>query len=156
MNLDNIKNVPWEKVREKLPDLIASYEQDIIEAPPRLSIRGKIAAEAYKEQTAWPIYYGTRKAEVAKLLKYIEAQVGACRSRLYRKYTEQYSRDLGERARERYIDNEPEFLAYHELYLEVEELFDKLTAACEAFDRRGFYLRDWTSLAVASLQQEII
>ena len=38
-----------------------------------------------------------------------------------------------------------------ELYIEVEEIKDKLSVICDAWDRRGFSLRDWTALKVAEM-----
>jgi hypothetical protein len=145
----------WDKVKQSLPEVLASYEEDIDEAESRLSIKGKTGAQALKEQTAWPAYYGMRKAETNKLLKYMNAQVEASRSRLFRRY-EQYSKQLSDRTTDKYIDNEPEYLSYLEVYLEVEEVRDKLAAICDAFTSRGFALKEWTSLKIAQLQEDLI
>lgn len=156
VDLSKIATVPFTQVMAVLPDLIAEFDADIDAAEQRLSIKGKTAVDAYHDQTAWPVYYGMRRAEVIKLLKYIGAREDACRGKLYRQYVENYSRDIGEKARERYIDNEPEYLQYHQLYLEIEELKDKFTAICDAFDRRGFALRDWTALRIENLHKDVI
>lgn len=154
IDLTDIKRATWEQVKTKLPDILAAYGEDINEAEGRLKIRGKTGAEALKEQTAWPAYYGMRKAEINKLLKYLNMQVEACRSRMHRKY-ENYSRALADRTVEKYIDNEEEYLGYMELYLEVEEMRDKIVAVCEAFTGRGFSLRDLTALKIAQLQDDL-
>jgi len=142
----------WDEVKARLPDIIMYYEADIALAIGRLSIKGKSGAEALKEQTAWPVFYSMKKAELDKLLKYMNAQVEACRGKLYKRYTESYSRDIGDRGKEKYIDNEPEYMGYYQLYLELEELRDKYTAICDAWDKRGFALRDWTALKIAEMQ----
>lgn len=154
-NLNQLRGKP-EEVMLKLPVLVAGYEQDIADVEARLSLKGKTGAEAQKEQAAWPAYYGMKKAELDKLVKFVDAQVKACRGRLYRKNIENNSRDIGERGRERYIDNEPEYQEFNELYLEIEELRDKFSAITDAFNRRGFALRDWTSLKIAQMQDDII
>ena len=132
------------------------YEDEIDKVSERLSISGKSGAEAQKEQTAWPIYYGVRKAELGKLLKYMDARQEDIRSQLYRRLNEKHSRSLGERQIDKYINSEVEYLRFHELYLEVQELYDKYAAIMDAFDRRGFALRDWTALTVEKLQDVII
>ena len=156
IDLSRLKNVPWSEVRLVLPDILVVYEAAIDQAEKHLSIRGKTGAEALKEQTAYPAYYGQMKAEINKLLKYIDAQTQACRGRLHKQYAENYSRALSERAADKYIDNEAEYLGFHEVYLEVEEIRDKLVAICDAFSLRGFTLRDWTQLKIAQMQDDVI
>ena len=107
--------------------------------------------QALKEQCSWPVHYGMLKAEITKLLRYLDNRINSVRGALTRRYIETYSRDLGEKARERYIDNEADYMRLYELYIEVEELKDKLATICDAFDRRGFALRDWTALKVNEL-----
>ncbi len=138
----------WESIRKILPALIAKYEDEIKEAPNRLSIRGKTGPEAQKEQCSWPIHYGLLKAEVNKLLRYLEARETQVRGERTKWYIESYPREHSERARDKLIDHEPVYVQMRELYLEVEELKEKLSAVCDAFDRRGFALRDWTALKV--------
>ena len=117
MDLTKTKGT-WEQLKAKLPDILNEYQKDIDIAESRLMLRGKTAGEAIKEQTGFPAYYGMRKAEVNKLLKYLDSQVSACRSRLYVGYNKS-DRALGDREREKYINNEPEYLSYLELYLKL-------------------------------------
>jgi hypothetical protein len=136
---------------------MVDYEEDIKLAGERLSMRGKSGAETQKEQCAWPAYYGMKKAEINKLLSYIEMRVEAVRSDLYKTYNSvQAARVLPDRTIEKYIDGENAYLSIREMYLEVQELKDKMSAICDAFDRRGFALRDWTTLKVNQLQDDLI
>jgi hypothetical protein len=154
MDLTRAKGT-WEQLKVKLPDILSTYQADVDVAESRLALRGKTGAEALKEQTGYSAYYGMRKAEINKLLKYLDGQVSACRSRLYVGYNKS-DRALGDREREKYINNEPEYLSYHELYLEVEELRDKFSAICDAWTARGFSIRDWTQLKIASQHDDPI
>jgi hypothetical protein len=56
----------------------------------------------------------------------------------------------------KYIDNEPEYLSYLELYLEVKELHESLGEIHAAFVQRGFSLRDWTQLKIVQMQNDVI
>lgn len=141
----------WSAIKAALPDLLLKYETELAAAPERLSMSGKTGPQALKEQCSWPVHYGMLKAEVSKLHKYLLARTDAVRGELTRRYVETYSRDIGERVRDKYIDNEESYLRMYELYLEVDEIKDKLSAVCDAFDRRGFALRDWTALKVSEL-----
>ena len=154
MDLSQFKG-NWQQVKEALPAELAVYEKDIGEAEARLTMKGKTGTEAIQEQPGWLAYYGTRKAEAGKLLKYLDARVMSCRSALYRNY-ENYSRALSDRMVDKYIDNDPEYLNYLELYLEVKEIHESLDAIHNAFVARGFSLRDWTALKVVQMQNDVI
>lgn len=154
INLSDV-NGNWDVVKQALPEIFQQYEQDIDDVQPRLSLEGKTGAQAQREQCAWPYYYKVRKAELTKLLKYMDARVSSVRGSLAKRY-DNGSRALGERTRERYIDNEDEYLRMYELYLEVLELHDKFAAICDAFELRGFAIRDWTQLKINQLEQEQI
>ena len=127
---------------ERLPALLAEYDEHLALAPERLAIKGKVIEEALKEQAAWPVFYDEKRRELNTLVKHMDSRVSAVRGRLYRAYTENYSRDLPDRTKDKYIDNENDFLSINELYLEIYELAEKYDAVVEAFKVRGFALRD--------------
>ncbi len=141
----------WTVLKKALPTLLEKYEAEIAASPERLSLLGKTGPQALKEQCSWPVHYGMLKVEVTKLLKYINDRIDAIRGDLTRRYVETYSREIGERDRNRYIDNEESYINARRLYVEIEELRDKLAVICEAYDKRGFALRDWTALKVSEL-----
>lgn len=139
-----------------LPVLIAEYEDAFKEIEQNLTIKGKTLEAALKEQSTWPIYYDARRAELKTLLKYLDGQVSRVRGQLTKRYKENYSRDLGERQLNSYIDQEEEYLRIYELYLECEELYEKYAAAVEAFSKRGFALRDLTLARVNQIQDALL
>lgn len=141
---------------EKLPAVLESYEDDLEKSRGIMAIEGKTFDQAYKEQCAWPIYYGRRRQEVKTLVKYMESQVAKTRGGLYRKFVENHNRDLGERTIEKYINNEQEYLRMNELLLEVEELYEVFGAIMDAFDKRGFALRDATTARAAEFYRDSI
>lgn len=155
MDLSKVRG-KWDEIKAALPGLMVGYEDDIAAAPDRLSLVGKSGPQAQKEQCAWPAYYGMKKAEVNKLAKYLDARVQAVRGGLWKSYTMNNARALGERVVDKYINHEEDYLKIYELSLEVEEIKEKFTAICDAFDRRGFALRDWTAMKIAQLEDEII
>ena len=138
---------------KQLPHIIAEYDDHLLEAQSRLSIKGKIIEEALKEQAAWPVFYDEKRRELRTLVKYLDSRVNAVRGRLYRAYTEQYSRELSDRVKDKYIDNEDEYTKIYEVYLEIDELAEKYDAVVEAFKVRGFALRDITQLRIAQMNQ---
>lgn len=138
---------------ENLPGLLLEYDEHLAEASARIAIKGKIIEEALKEQAAWPVFYDEKRRELKTLVKFLDSKVNATRGRLTRIYTENYSRELSDRLKDKYIDNEDDFLKMNEIFLEVEELAEKYEAIVDAFKVRGFALRDIVTLRVNSLHQ---
>ena len=155
MDLSKVRG-KWDEIKAALPGLLVGYEEDIEAAASRLSLTGKSGPQAQKEQCAWPAFYGMKKAEVSKLSKYLDARVHAVRGGLWKSYTMNNARALGERVVDKYINHEEDYLRIYELFLEVEEIREKFAAICDAFDRRGYALRDWTAIKIAQLEDELI
>lgn len=132
----------------ELPSLIKQYEHDLSNYASTLSISGKTLEQALKEQATWSAYYGERASELGIIIKYIESLSKKVRGTLFVKYNENYSRQLGERVVEKYIDREEDYHDIHVVSLEVQELHDKYKSVLDAFNRRGFALRDLTTAKV--------
>lgn len=136
---------------------LTSYEEDISKAEERITMRGKSLAEAQKEQTAWPVYYGMRRSELRAIVKRLEARIAAIRGRLHRHYKEYDSLGSSERQIEKYVDSNEEFLAANELFLHADELYQKYNEIIEnGFDKRGFALRDFTQARIHDIHNEIL
>ena len=136
---------------ENLPAILQRYEEDIDEAEGRIKIQGKTLAVANREQAGWASYYDTRKVELKALVKLFESRVSSVRGRLFRKYTENASRELSDRAKDKYIDHDEEYTNIYDMLLEVEEIYEKMAAIVEAFKTRGYALRNLTDLVVNQL-----
>lgn len=145
----------FKKLAENLPPLLAKHADELDLASQRLALKGKMLEDALKEQGAWPIHYAYMKSELDSLAKYMALEVDRVRSEIFRRY-ETYSRQLSDRTTDKYIDSDPEYLKYQELYLEVKELHDKASAVVDAFSTRGFALRDITAIRVNQLHTTVL
>lgn len=136
---------------ENLDTILQQYETDIVDAESRIKIQGKTLATANREQAGWATYYDTRKVELKTLVKLLESRVNSVRGKLFRKYTENSSRELSDRAKDKYIDHDSEYLDVYSLLLEVEELYEKMAAIVDGFKTRGYALRNLTDLVINQL-----
>lgn len=139
-----------------LPVLLEEYDQAFANIERDLSLKGKTIEVALKEQGSMPYFYESRRVELRTVMKYLDLQVAKVRGKLVRRFKETYSRDLGERQLNSYVDQEEEYLKMHELYLECEELYEKYSAAVESFTKRGYALRDLTQARINSIQDTIL
>lgn len=137
-------------------NVMQEYDVELEKAREIIPIQNKTLEIAQREQCAYYVYYDERKAELNALVKYMKAQVDKVRGELTRQYIERSSRELGERLIAKYIDADPKYLSIYELQLEIEELYDKYTAVVEAFNKRGFALRDLTAARVADVSKTAI
>lgn len=135
-----------------IPSLVAQYEEDLSSYTENLTITGKTLERALKEQPTWSAYYGEKLVELDILVKYMEAQVKRVRGKLVVQYNENYNPALSERMMDKYIDKEPEYLSIYDFMLEIKGIRDKYELVLEAFNRRGFALRDLTAARVAEVQ----
>jgi len=136
---------------ERIPDLLHIYEEELKGYEANLKVKGKTIGEANKENASWMAYYDERRIEINSVIKFLEVEIARIRGKLYKSFTEGYPVDLGERAKERYIDNEPAFLKRKKVLLEVEELYSKYQGIVKAFEQRGYDLRNLTQLKVAAI-----
>lgn len=135
-----------------IPQFIEEYDKHLEEAEDRLRLKGKNIETANKEQPTWLCFYDQKKAEVDYVLKRVLILENKIRGQVYRQYKENYSRELGEREINRYIDCDKEYLSIVELRLIIEELLDKYKALCSAFSQRGYSLKNITDIRVHQLE----
>lgn len=136
----------------KLPKIIEEYENALSDVKEHLIISGKNLEAVNKEQPMWLHYYDYKRIELQTLLKYVEGQVQRVRGRLFKSYTESYQREISDRAKDKYIDNEDAYLNVFGVYLEIKELYEQYCAVVDAFRQRGYSLNNITKIRVANLE----
>ena len=140
------------KDNKGLPAILDQYETTLEEVEGNLAIEGKLLEHSNREQAAWQSYYDQRRIELHTLVKYLESDIKRVRGKLFRSFIENHSRDLSDRAIDKYIDQEETFLKANELYLEVKDLYDRYESVVEAFKSRGYALNNITKIRVASIE----
>lgn len=140
----------------ELPATFERYEAAISDIEDQLRVTGKTLEQALKEQAAQPIYYEQRKAEIKAVVRFLEAKVDEERGVLTRKYIEQSSIRLTERAMNSYIDHEKSFQQINNLLIEAKQLLDTYEAITEAYSKRGYALRDVTTARVHDIHNYIL
>lgn len=136
--------------------IIEIYEKSIEDFEDRLRLKGKNIVVANNEQPSWLVYYDARRSELKSALDYMESHVQKVRGKLWKDYTENYSRDLQAKDKEQYINNEPSFLNAYELYLELKDLYDRYVAIVDAFKARGYALNNITRLVTSETSDYMI
>lgn len=143
---------------DKILAIIDEYGKDLTEETltERLGIKGKQLSIALREHPGWVAYYKQRKAELKGFRDQLEAEVERIHCVFYSYYNENNSRDLGDRALGQYVKRESNYNKAVNVRIEIETLLDQYSAVCDAFESRGFQLRDITAARVAEVHDAIL
>jgi hypothetical protein len=136
--------------------IVNDYEHDLLNYEERLTMVGKTIEHCLKEQPQWTAYYAERKVEIKSIVAWLETQIKKVRAQLYIQYNEHHSRALGDRTIDKYIDREDEYLNYNSYLLEFQEILGKYEMLLDAFNKRGFALRDIVQSRINSIQHDIL
>ncbi len=140
----------------KLPKVLGEYDKALEDVEDLIRIKGKKLEFANMENPAQQSYYDQKRIELKTLTDFMEMEVQRVRGKLFRKYKESHSRELGEREINQYINNEAAYLTKYQMYLEVKEMYQKYQAVVDAFTTRGYALNNITKARVASIEDAIL
>lgn len=140
----------------QLPEVLAQYESELTAVEENLRLKGKLLGEANSENPTWLHYYDARRVELSTLVKFFDGQLDKIRGKLFKNLSVTSQKDLSDRAKDKYIDNEPEYLSMLELSLEVKEMCEKYASAVKCYEARGYALKNITDIRVAALENAVI
>jgi hypothetical protein len=155
-DLGNQKATELKERYKNLPDILATYDNELKNSEQDLIIKGKTLEHANKENAPLYHYYDQRRQELKTLVDFMENQVQRVRGRLFRSFTENHNRELSDRAKDKYIDGEQAYLDIFEIYQEVKDIYQQYESVVEAFKLRGYALKNITEIRVAQLENEFL
>lgn len=140
----------------KLPALLKEYEDVLKGAPADIKIEGKRLEVSNREQASLHSFYDERRVELKIVVEYLEAHVAKVRGNLFNSFKINHSIDFTDRGINELINRDETYLQAYELLLEVKEVYEKYVSVVDAFQARGFALRNITQIRVAALEDVII
>lgn len=139
-----------------LIDFLDRYERAIKDLDEELKLKGKPLGQANSENPSLLAYYDERKAELKSLCSFLEMRVDKIKGEIWRRYTENHSRELSSRDKDMYIKAEPEYLNSYQLLICVQEMYQRYCVAVDGFIARGFSLRNITNARVVQVDSGLI
>src|SRR5512137_1551228 len=109
-----------------IPDFISYYDNEIISAKSDVKVYGNVE----KNIAALPgvtEYRFNQLQEIEAVLRYLEIQLRKLKRKYFKKYLENYNRQLNPRDAEKYAEGEDEVIDYEVLINEVALLRNKWT-----------------------------
>jgi hypothetical protein len=138
-----------------LPKMLKPYIIALANKDDDLGIKGKTIEHANREQPQHLSYYDERCVELNTYVKFFDSEIARVRATLI-KGMESYPRDLSDRMKEKYVDQEDAYLKVYEQYLAVKEIHGQFASIVDAFRARGFALNNITKIRVAALEDVIL
>jgi len=134
-----------------LPDFIAYYEGELIEAKKECRVSGVVE----KNITLLPGITETRfnqLQEIEAVLNYLNIQIRKIRRKHFQKYLEGYARALTSRDAEKYAEGEDEVIDFETLINEVALLRNKWLGIMKGLDQKSYMLGHVVRLRAAGME----
>tara|TARA_B100000900_G_scaffold413807_1_gene438710 strand:- start:11079 stop:11534 length:456 start_codon:yes stop_codon:yes gene_type:complete len=135
----------------KIPDAIAHYEKELIEARKECRLVGNVE----KSSAAMPGIVEHRfnqLQEIEAILNYLNIELRRLRSSYFKKYLENYQRALSSRDVEKYVDGEADVVDYEKIINEFALMRNKWLGVLKALDQKQWQITNVVKLRVAGME----
>ena len=138
-----------------LPDFVAHYEAELLQAKLETGIKGNIernlaALPGITEQRFYQLQ------EIEAVLNFLNIQLRKIRATTFKKYLENYNRALTSRDAERYVDSEEDVIDMETLCNEVALLRNKWLGILKGLEAKQWQLGHITRLRTAGMEDASI
>jgi len=140
----------------QLIPFIDRYEQLIIDIEPYFDLNGKRLEAQCKDLPHFMSRYDQSYQELKSLEEWLISKRDKVAARLWKKYTEGYSRALTSKDIQMYIAGEKDFAAFTEFILEIGNLKGKFQSIVKALEQMGWMLSHCVKLRIAEMQDTIL
>jgi hypothetical protein len=140
----------------QLIPFIDRYEQLILDIEPYFDLNGKRLEAQCKDLPHYMSKYDQSYQELKSLEEWLVSKRDKVAARLWKKYTEGYSRALTSKDIQMYIAGEKDFVEFTEFILEIGNLKGKFQSIVKSLEQMGWMLSHITKLRVAEMQDAIL
>ncbi len=145
-----------ETLLEDVNSIVEFYSKQIKDWKQNLKLDGKNIEIVNIQQVSWCAYYDELRAQVKAIYDILEMKVNQVRGKLFLTISQDSSVDYSDRAKERIIDDAPEYIKVYRKFLEIKELYENLQTIVTQFKNRAFIINNIVQLRTASLQDETL
>jgi len=134
-----------------IPDAVAYYEAELLEAKLECRIYGNIE----KNSSVMPGIVENRfnqLQEIEAILEYLNIELRRLKSQHFRKYLENYQRALSSRDCEKFVEGEADVVDFEKIINEVALLRNKWLGIIKSLDQKQWHLTNIIKLRVAGLE----
>lgn len=138
-----------------IPAAIAYYEAELLQAKTETNITGRIE----KASSVMPALVETRFGqlqEIEAILEYLNIELRRLRATHFRRYVENYQRQLSSRDAEKFVDGEADVVDFEKIINEFALLRNKWLGIIKGLDIKQWQLSNIVKLRTAGLDDATI
>ena len=138
-----------------IPDAIKYYENELVEAKKETNVKGRIETAS----ATMPAIVETRFSqlqEIEAILEYLNIELRRLRASHFRKYVENYQRQLSSRDAEKFVDGEADVVDFEKIINEFALLRNKWLGIIKGLDIKQWQLSNIVKLRTAGLDDATI
>lgn len=117
-----------------------------------MSLDNKNIAVANVEQPSLMAYYEQIKVELKFLLDYSDTLLRKLRGQIYKEILNNYSKSLTDRAMDKLIESDENYVNLYIKHLEIREVYEKYIAVVNGFTQRSYSLTNLVKIYEHDLQ----
>ena len=135
----------------KIPDAIAYFESELIDARNEVKLKGNVERAA-AEMPGIVEHRFNQLQEIEAILNYLNIELRRLRSSFFKKYLENYQRALSSRDVEKYVDGEADVVDYEKIINEFALLRNKWLGLLKGLDQKQWQITNVVKLRVAGME----
>ena len=139
----------------KIPDAIAYFEKELIEARVEVKLKGNVERAA-AEMPGIVEHRFNQLQEIEAILNYLNIELRRLRSSFFKKYLENYQRALSSRDVEKYVDGEADVVDYEKIINEFALIRNKWLGVLKALDQKQWQITNVVKLRVAGMEDAVL
>ena len=133
-----------------IPNAVEYYEKELVEAKKETNVKGRIEIAS----ATMPAIVETRFSqlqEIEAILEYLNIELRRLRASHFRKYVENYQRQLSSRDAEKFVDGEADVVDFEKIINEFALLRNKWLGIIKGLDIKQWQLSNIVKLRTAGL-----
>lgn len=134
-----------------IPDAIAYYESELLEAKKEVKITG-VVERAAAAMPGIVEHRFNQLQEIEAILEYLNIELRRLRSSFFRKYLENYQRALSSRDCEKFVDGEADVIDFEKIINEFALLRNKWLGIIKGLDIKQWQVSNVIKLRVAGME----
>lgn len=138
-----------------LPDCIEYFYKELDSAKAEAKIYGKVE-KASADLPGVVEHRFNQLQEIEAILEYLNIELRKTRSKIFRKYLENYQRALSSRDVEKYVDGEDDVVDMEKIINEFAMLRNQWLGITKALEIKGFQLNNIIKLRTSGLDDIVI
>jgi hypothetical protein len=151
-----LNKISDEDLLSEIDSIIELYSKKIKDWKQNIKLDGKNIEVVNIQQVAWCAYYDEMRVQIKSIHDFLDMKIRQIRGKLFLKISTSSSNDYSDRAKERIIDDSPEYLAIYRKYLEIKELYENIQSIVDQFKNRSYTLNNIVNIRIAALQDETL